>query len=202
MVKKLTLISILTALCLFTPAWIVAEDTKPDSAKEEPPATKGELDYEILPVYTRSVAATQMLTDKREKFAIWINNNKWIKADLGLNRESVFEFEHIEGEVKALLLHDKEKINLDELRQIVIDNAKRAARNSKVVFEEKRFVNGQEMLCLRIEGSIDFVPFTYFGYYYAGYIGTLQLTTISSPTVFNDYEFELESFLDGLEVLK
>jgi len=196
-------IVLLTLLLLCTPLISSDTDSKKDSGlvvSETIPIDESE--YEILPVYTRSVAATQMYKSKKNRYALWINNNKWIKADLGLNKESIYEFQHIDGEINAILLHDNENISLAELRAIVIANAKDAARDSKIVFEEKRYVNGKEMLCIQIEGSINYVPFTYLGYYYAGNIGTLQLITLSSPALFEEYEFELETFLDGLEVLK
>lgn len=189
---------ILTLLLLFS-ASVSADEMAPDSAKD---STTNEPDYILIPVYTRPVSATTELEIKDDKAYLWINNNFWIKADLDLNPESVFEFEHIDGEVKALCLYDKTEMTIEELRELVITNAKHAAYNAKVVFEEIRLVNGSEMLCMRIEGSINLVPFTYFGYYYAGPIGSIQLITISSPQIFDDYEFELESFLDGLEIRK
>ncbi|MEZ5359308.1 MAG: hypothetical protein R3F48_10820 [Candidatus Zixiibacteriota bacterium] len=178
---------------------LLADDIVADSAKDTTYLDSG---YILIPVYTKPVSSTTEWKIKDNKASLWINNNYWIKAKLGLNDQSVLEFEHIEGEVKALCLYDKTELTEQELRELVISNAKKAAYDAKVVFEEIRLVNDAEVLCLRIDGTINTSAFTYFGYYYTGVIGTIQLITISEPSTFDDYQYELESFLDGLEIRK
>ena len=158
--------------------------------------------YEIVPLYDKSPAAINLLQGKEDSFGLWIDDKEWIKASLGLNKESVFEFEHISGEIQAILLFGDETISTDALKEIAFTNARRVAPDAHIVFAENRIVNGKEMLCMRIDGSISYVPFTYYGYYYAGPIGTLQLIAILSPDMFEEYLFDLDNFLSGLEVFK
>ncbi|MCK5127327.1 MAG: hypothetical protein KAR42_13815 [candidate division Zixibacteria bacterium] len=198
--RKFTL-SLIIILGLLFPQYLLADNSQPDSTKAVD-STKTQPEYELIPLHTKPVSATQYYEIKKNKFGIWINNNLWIKAELGLNRESKIEFEHIGGEVQALLLYKDHKVSPEEFYETILLNAKKVSRDSKVVFNETRLVNGHEILCMRIDGTIDYVPFSYYGYYYTGFIGTIQLITIISPDLFEEYEYELTDFLDGLLINK
>ena len=61
-------------------------------------------------------------------------------------------------------------------------------------------VNGKQVMVLMFEGTIQKIPFSYYGYYYSGKQGAIQLVGFTAQSVFPKYEAEFTKFLDGLEV--
>jgi hypothetical protein len=60
--------------------------------------------------------------------------------------------------------------------------------------------NGKEILCMKIDGTIEQIPFRYYGYYYGGKQGTIQLLTYTGQGLFEKYEADFLDFLNGLEI--
>lgn len=75
-----------------------------------------------------------------------------------------------------------------------------AAADAKVSKEETRVVNGKQVLAMVIEGTVEEIPFTYYGYYYSGKQGAIQLVGFTGQNVFAKYEAEFTKLLDGPEI--
>jgi hypothetical protein len=88
----------------------------------------------------------------------------------------------------------------EALKEIVIKNAQNAAPDAKVVHEDNRIVNGKKVFCMRMEGTVAGVPFIYYGYYYAGKAGIVQLITYTGQNLYPEYESEMTEFLNGLVI--
>jgi hypothetical protein len=86
------------------------------------------------------------------------------------------------------------------LKELALENAVSAAPDAKIVFEETRTVNGKEILCLKIEGSVKGIPFRYFGYYHGGKNGSIQVITFTGTQIFGKYEQDFLEFLNGLQI--
>lgn len=56
------------------------------------------------------------------------------------------------------------------------------------------------LLCMKIEGTVKGIPFRYYGYYYGGKQGTIQILTFTGQTLFEKYEHDFTDFLNGLEI--
>jgi hypothetical protein len=91
-------------------------------------------------------------------------------------------------------------IPLDTLKKIAIENAKQAAPDVQVLSEETRTVNNRPLLCMKFDGTVKGIPFRYYGYYYEGKQGTIQLLTFTGRNLFAKYEQVLSDFLNGLEI--
>ena len=74
--------------------------------------------------------------------------------------------------------------------------------NAKFVNEETHIVNGKEVLCMTTEANVQGIAFTYYGYYYAGKTGTVQVITFTGQNLFTDYKSDMEAFLNGLEIIE
>ena len=66
-----------------------------------------------------------------------------------------------------------------------------------MTFEATRQVNGTELLCLQIKGTIQGVAFIYFGYYYSSDAGTVQMITYTGQNLFEEFQSDFEEFLNG-----
>lgn len=154
------------------------------------------------PVHTRPITSNKYFAGEKDDYGIWVNDNTWVVSTDKLNKSSDMEFEHIDGDAYVIVIHEDTKLTWEQIREVALQNARSAAINAGIVFEERRIVNGNEILCLRINGTIDMVPFTYFGYYYVGRIGIIQMITFTNKNLFDEYEDDFENFLDGLDISK
>ena len=110
-------------------------------------------------------------------------------------------FQHADGDGYALVIRERLQMSLDALKEIALNNAMQAAPDAKIVFEEPRVVNGTKVLCLVIEGTTSGIAFTYYGYYYSGKSGIVQIVTYTGQNLFEEYKPDFEDFLNGFEVV-
>ena len=144
-------------------------------------------------------SATKLFKSDRGSFGIWYDETKW-----QLNSKSVEpgrrEFNLRRGDGYATAIVEELGIPLTSLKKIALENAKEAGPDAKIVFEEMRVVNGKEVLCLKIEVTIEQIPFRFYGYYYGGKQGTIQLLTYTGQVLFEKYEQDFLDFINGLEI--
>jgi len=149
--------------------------------------------------YTRPSSARASYKTERGEFVIWYDETKWRLAQRRTDEDIVhFGLVHTDG--YAMIVTDGLQIPTEGLQEIALSNAKGAAPDAKIASEEMRVINGKKVLCLVIEGTIQQIPFTYYGYYYGGKQGTIQLITFTGQSLFPKYKKEFTDFLNGLEI--
>jgi hypothetical protein len=169
--------------------WLYADGTwRPDSTINRPKASTGG--------YTKPSSATQSLTVlKSASFSY--DPNTWRQTTSP--EPGRLTFTHASGDGYAMVITERLQLSLDALKRVVLTNARNAAPNAKIILEEKRVVNGVEVLCMQITGTTQDIHFRYFGYYYAGKAGTIQVVTYTGENLFEEYEPDFQGLLNGLE---
>ena len=150
-------------------------------------------------VGTKPVGATTLFKAPQAEFGIWYDNTKWMMQPQGDDRGR-FQFKLKRGDAYAIALVEELNIPLATLKEAVLQNAKQAAPDVQLVSEETRTVNKKEVLCLQFDGTVKGIPFRYYGYYYGGKQGSIQLLTFTGRDLFTKYEQDLSDFLNGLEI--
>ena len=95
-------------------------------------------------------------------------------------------------------LPKKFEIPIETLKVIALENAKAAAPNMSIVKEEFRNVNGLKVLLLHMNGIIQGIKFSYYGYYYSNSNGTVQLITYTSQNLLEGFKSKIEDLLNGI----
>ena len=149
--------------------------------------------------FSRSVQATEKAEFAGGRYAIFFNPEKW-KSEKS-EETGRLTWKHRNGDGYALIISERLQIPLETLRKIALNNAKEAAPDVKITLEEKRQVNGREVLCLQMKGTIQGIIFVYFGYYYSGKEGAVQILTYTAENLFEEYQSDFEEFLNGFEVV-
>jgi hypothetical protein len=149
-------------------------------------------------IFTKPKASADVFKTKGERFEVWYSSKKWKQKPS--EDPSKTTFEHSDGDVYALVVAERIATNVKALRQIALDNAKLVAPDIKIVFEENRFVNGKDILCLKLDGTIQGMSIRYYGYYYAGKAGMIQVVTFTAQNLFPEYESQLTDLLNGLVI--
>ena len=86
------------------------------------------------------------------------------------------------------------------MAQIALENAKKAAPDARIVKEEYRVVNGNKVIYLEMEGTIQGIKFKYLGYYYSDRSGSTQYLTYTGANLVGEYKKDIERFLNGFTV--
>ena len=138
-----------------------------------------------------------LIESTRAKVGIWLDATKWA-FEKSSEEESEYSFQLKEEDLYAMMISEKVEIPLENLKDIVLQNAKAVAPNAKITKQEFRVVNGQKILQLKMEGTTSGMNFVYLGYYLSDESGTVQLITYTSSNLFDTYENDMERFLNGL----
>jgi len=196
------IVLLMVTATVFGASTLIAEDKRATTADGKVVILKDDGTWSYAAEYKRDKKATLAYSGKRKTFAVYLVPNTWKKLDKVDNDAAEVGFIHKEGDIVSLIIAERLEIPLATLKKAAIENARMADRNAKIVHEEKRTVNGKEMLCLTIEAEINDVPFTFFGYYYSGDEGSFQILTWTGRKLFKEAKPEMEEFLNGFEIIK
>lgn len=148
--------------------------------------------------YQKPEDSTSVVKARGDKFLVWYNPLKWNQKKSADSDKPTFV--HKDGDIYAMILAERYAMTPESLKELALKNALNVAPDTKVTHEEQRIVNGKKVLCMRMDGTIEGIQFSYYGYYYAGKAGIVQLLTYTSPNLFPEYESEMTEFLNGLVI--
>lgn len=83
---------------------------------------------------------------------------------------------------------------------MALSNAKDADPNAKIIFREKRSVGVVDVWFLKLASTSKGIPLIYYGYYYGGKAGTVQVLTYTGANLITEYDKDFLDFLDGFRV--
>ena len=150
--------------------------------------------------YQRPTEAKLFVKVPKGPFGVWINQQKW-KQDAPVEEDAIkITFHHKKGDAYAMLIAERLSIPTESLKKMVLAEAKEGAPDARVISEEKRTLNGKKILCLKMGATIENIPFVYYGYYYSGSDGTLQVVTYTGTNLFDEFKSDCEEFLNGTQI--
>lgn len=150
--------------------------------------------------YKKPGSSNRLFKTPRGNFGVWADPSKWVLADRKANQETDFQLDHVSGDGYVMVISERISMPVGTLKDIAYENAKRAGPDARIVSEERRIVNGREILSLIIEATVKGIPFTYYGYYYSGKEGTVQVLTMTGQNLFQEYQPEFTELLNGLVI--
>jgi len=148
--------------------------------------------------FEKSEKATFLLKSTRINLGFWINPKKWSFTKAGENEDAEYELQLREGDLYGLIISEKIEIPLLSLREIALENGRSAAPNLHIVQEEYRIVNGLKVLFLQMDGTVQGIKISYYGYYYSSPEGTVQFLTYTSQNLLDEFRSSCEDLLNGL----
>jgi len=150
------------------------------------------------PGHEKGPTATEAVASPFGNFTVWIDPQEWkqVKSDT----PGDLQFQNVNGEGFAKLISEKISIPMDAFPDIALENAKKVAPDAKIVLKENRVVNGKQVLVMQLDGTTSHIPFRFYGYYYGGSSGTIQLVTFTGISAFDRNAASFTKFLDGLVI--
>ncbi len=139
-----------------------------------------------------------LLKSNKLNIGIWINPKLWSFKKATTNTEAEYELQLKYGDLYGMILTEKVEIPLEALRSIALENGKESAPDLKIMKEEYRTVNGLKVLLLQMNGTMQGIKFSYYGYYFTSVNGTVQFITYTSQNLLKEYTKHCELLLNGL----
>ncbi|MEO8028742.1 MAG: YbjN domain-containing protein, partial [Bryobacteraceae bacterium] len=164
-----------------------------------PNARSGTVADSSLSVHTRSQNAKTEVKTPFGDFSVWVDLTKWKQSALP-DEPKVIQFESLGGDAYAKVISEKAKIPKNSLREVAVENARKADPNIKVILKEERIVNGRHVGVMQMDGVVKNLPIVYYGYYYGGSSGSVQVVCFTLKGAFEENLARFTELLDGLEV--
>lgn len=160
----------------------------------------------VIPIntekFTKNSNNTFLLKSTKLNVGFWLDPKKWSFKKATNNPDAEFELQLKDGDLYAMIITEKVEIPLETLKTIALENGKGIAPDLYIVKEEYRTVNGSEILLLQMDGTMQGVKFSYYGYYYSNSNGTLQFITYTSQNLLDQFKKTCEDLLNGFVVIK
>lgn len=151
------------------------------------------------PSFSKKAGNTFLLKGSRVKYGVWLDPKKWSFKAVTDDENSPIEYrltlKHESG--FCMIIPESIELSLDVLESAAVTNAKTVAPDVKIVREETRRVNGNVLKHMELRGTVEGIKFVYFGYYYTGATGTVQLVCYTSESLYTKYKEDMETLLNG-----
>lgn len=147
--------------------------------------------------FFKSDDATFLLKSTKVDIGVWLDPTEWSFQKAADNPEAEYELQLKGEDLYGMIIAEKLEIPIENLKEIALENGREAAPDLKVIQEEYRTVNGQKVLFLQLNGTLQGIKFTYYGYYYSSPSGTVQFITYTSQGLLNSYIEDCEKILNG-----
>ena len=111
-----------------------------------------------------------------------------------------FAFSRSSSGAQALVISEPTAVPLDAIQDVALANAQSVDPNATMVFRYRKWVKGVAWWFLKIKATVGNIPMVYWGYFYAGEGGTVQIVTYTEKSRLPEYEKSFTDFLDGLTI--
>lgn len=146
----------------------------------------------------KSAAATTRVQVPFGDATFWIDGSKWKEDTREAGR---IVFKHTNGKYFGLLVSEGlGGIPTSAMKNVALINAKKLDPNVRAVAEERRVVNGREVMYLELDVTGQGIPFRFAGYYHGGTKSNLQVIGYTVRGEFDASKKDLEEFINGIEI--
>lgn len=135
-------------------------------------------------------------------YELWYDKDTWKVSKGYQHPDGDITLVHSDGDAYVVVIAERLSMPIDTLRNLAFENAKEAAPDIRIIFEESKNVNGVDILHMQMDGTIQEIPFTYFSYYWGGEAGTLQVLAYTGQNLFKEFRPDFTNVLNGLVIKK
>ena len=145
-----------------------------------------------------AAGATGILTIPEGRISVRYDPSKWIQAPA--SDTGRFEFSYVPGEGVAVVIAERAVMPADKVADMALANIRQQDSGARTTLKQKRRVAGVDVWFQIVDATIKGMPVTYYGYYYGGPAGAVQVLTYTGRSLAAVYEKDFLEFLDGLRV--
>jgi hypothetical protein len=148
--------------------------------------------------YNKDAESTFLLKSNKLNVGFWLNPKIWTFKK-GTDKDAAeYKLQLKAGDLYGMIISEKVEIPLQTLKSIALNNGRKASPDLKIIKEEYRMVNGAKVLLLQMNGTMQGIKFSYYGYYFSNTNGTIQFVTYTSTNLIASYLPKIEDLLNGI----
>jgi hypothetical protein len=152
--------------------------------------------------FVKSPDATFQVKSAKINAGVFINPKKWDFKKAEQNKDAEYQFQLKNKDAYGMLIVERIGVPLETLKNVAIENGRKAAPDVEVIKQEYRNVNGMKMLYMQMNGTMKGIKFTYVGYYYSSDDMSIQFVAYTSQNLLKEYRADIEQLLNGLVIMK
>jgi hypothetical protein len=160
----------------------------------------------IIPINTtkfkKGKTSSFLLKSNKLNIGFWLDPSSWVYKKGLDNQDAEYVLQLKNEDLYGMIITETVEIPLASMKSIALENGRSIAPDLKVVKEEYRNVNGLKVLLLQMNGTMEGIKFSYYGYYFSNKNGTLQFITYTSENLVNSYQNTCEDLLNGLVMIE
>ena len=148
--------------------------------------------------FNKDSESTFLLKSNKVNVGFWLNPKIWTFKKGTEKDAAEYKLQLKGGDLYGMIISEKMEIPLETLKSIALNNGRKAAPDLKITKEEYRIVNGAKVLLLQMNGTMQGIKFSYYGYYFSNSNGTVQFVTYTSTNLITSYLPKIELLLNGI----
>ncbi|WP_405209088.1 hypothetical protein [Aquimarina sp. LLG6339-5] len=150
--------------------------------------------------FEKSEKSTFLLKSNSTKLGFWLNPKKWSFKKGVNNDDAEYELQLRGEDLYAIIITEKVEIPLESFKELALENGREIAPDIQVVKEEYRMVNGLKMLLMQMDGTMQGIKISYYGYYFSNEEGSVQFLAYTSQNLLEEYKPVAEELLNGIVI--
>lgn len=151
-------------------------------------------------VANRSKESDKLIKSSKLNYGVWVNKKKWAVEKNKEGNEQEFTFNLIGQDAYGMIVAERIEFPMDNLVNIAVQNAEKAAPDIKIIRDESKRVNGKLVRFLQMEGTVQGIKLVYLNYYFSNKNGSIQFVTYTAKNLLKQYRDEMETLLNGFVV--
>jgi hypothetical protein len=157
-------------------------------------------DSDIIKDYVKPKTAKYYEKSKTKIYEVWTDYRKWQGSYNNKKGGPEFIFTHSSEDIQAVSSVDRMTRSNEDIVDTIMSGVKNEISKPKLILSDKRMVNGKVIQCLEIEGMTRGIPVTYFGYFWSGNAGTVELVCVTEQSVFKKNKDDIIELFSGLVI--
>lgn len=150
--------------------------------------------------FEKPTTATFNVKSTRNRTTIAFNPEIWSFKKPATTTDAEYKFRLDGKDLYGMLITEQIEIDIEGLTNLVLENAKKVAPDTRAIKKEYRKVNGTKVMYMEMRGTVNGMDVTYRGYYSSNKSGTTQLLAYTGSSLVDRYSSEIDDFLNGLGV--
>jgi hypothetical protein len=160
------------------------------------PTAKAQAPAGPVKEFRRSDSASRELRGKAVPYSFWVDDS-WQSVEPSNPLEQEFELRHADRSRFALVIPTRFRVPPTALRKRLEDNLRARDREARVTYEERRLVNGAEIVYVNANLTVEQIPMAMAAYLWSGTKGSVQVIVVVPRDDFPSLRPESEEFLNG-----
>jgi hypothetical protein len=141
------------------------------------------------------------VSPKAKNFFVTYDPAKWT-GDKSCPAAAELCLRHRELPTSVVAGGGPEQVPPFRVHEVAVGTATGGLADAKILMDQRKTINGVEVLVVRAEGLSDGQKVTTYGYFFAGKQGYVMFMSFTPTASFAACEHEITAMLDGLNVVK